>query len=209
MARVGKAWIAAFMPAFDQKGSHRCGTFKDAFRNRVMFVYGTQGTAAENDWCYSKARYDAETFWYRGNGSVDVVPDTSFNPSAEPDRNVIVYGNSMTNSAWMDLLRTSPVKVTRGWIMVGQRRLEGDDLGCYFVRPRAGSATATVGVVAGTGLPGLRTAGANQYFISGSGFPDLLVFSADMLLEHFGGVRVVGYFGLDWTLERGEFAWQE
>jgi pimeloyl-ACP methyl ester carboxylesterase len=209
LARVKDEWMAAFKPALDQKGPHRCGTFKDAFRHRVLFIYGTAGSAEENAWAYAKARYDAETFWYRANGSIDVIPDTLFDPAAEPDRNVIVYGNAETNSAWLKLLRSSPVQVTRGRIAVGERLLEGDDLGCYFVRPRPGSRIASVGAVAGTGLPGMKAASANQYFISGSGFPDVLVFGKDMLLDHFAGVRCVGYFGIDWSVEKGEFAWRD
>ena len=137
------------------------------FHRPVPNPYNLRGNPDENAWAYAKARYDAETFWYRGNGSIDVVPDSLFDPAAEPDRNVIVYGNAETNAAWTKLLRASPVQVTRGRIAVGERVLAGGDLGCYFVRPRPGSRFASVGVVAGTGLPGMKAAGANQYFISG------------------------------------------
>ena len=77
------------------------------------------------------------------------------------------------------------------------------------MRPRLGSDVASVGVVAGTGLAGMQAAFANMYFIAGSGFPDLLVFGADMLKDHFQGVRVAGYFGIDWSVENGEFAWRD
>ena len=82
----------------------------------MMFVYGTKGTAEENAWALAKSRYDAETFAYRGNGSIDVVADTEFEPEAEPDRNVILYGNADTNAAWAALLGASPVQVRRGSI---------------------------------------------------------------------------------------------
>ena len=42
------------------QGPDRYGPFKEAFRNRMVFVYGTKGTRAENDWAFAKARYDAE-----------------------------------------------------------------------------------------------------------------------------------------------------
>ena len=77
------------------------------------------------------------------------------------------------------------------------------------MRPRPGSDIASVGVVAGTGPAGMQAASANMYFIAGSGFPDLLVFGADMLRDHFAGVRVAGYFGIDWSVENGEFAWRD
>jgi len=175
----------------------------------MVFVYSTRGSPEENLWSYAKARYDAETFWYRGNGSIDVVADTAFDPSAEPDRNVIVYGNADTNALWPALLRSSPVQVARGSLRAGEKVLEGNDIGCYFIRPRPGSDVASVGVVAGTGLAGMKSTNMNMYFISGSGFPDLLVFGADMLENHFDGVRCVGYFGKDWSLEKGEIAWKE
>lgn len=209
LSRKDHQWGRREGPNPDWKGSRRYGTFKDAFRNRVLFVYSTQGTPEENEWSYNKARYDAETFWYRGNGSIDIIADKEFDPSAEADRNVILYGSADTNAAWDALLRRSPVQVRRGKITIGQRTLAGGDLGCYFVRPRPESFTASIGVVAGTGLVGMKAANANQYFIAGSGFPDLIVFGADMLQEHFSGVRAVGYFGIDWSVERGEFGWRD
>jgi hypothetical protein len=64
-------------------------------------------------------------------------------------------------------------------------------------------------VVAGTGLKGMKAANMNLYFIAGSGFPDVLVFGADMLERGFDGVRCVGYFGNDWSVENGEFAFND
>src|SRR5207244_1569058 len=106
-----------------------------------------KGTPAENAWAFAKARYDAECFWYRGNGSVDLLPDTTFNPAAERDRNVILYGNADTNAAWKPLLADSPVQVRRGRIRIGVREAPGDDLACLFLRPRPGSRQASVGGV--------------------------------------------------------------
>ncbi|MFM8324622.1 MAG: prolyl oligopeptidase family serine peptidase, partial [Pirellulaceae bacterium] len=53
-----------------EKNSHRSGFFKEAFRRRFVLVYGTQGTEEENQAMLNRVRFDAETFWYRGNGSV-------------------------------------------------------------------------------------------------------------------------------------------
>jgi hypothetical protein len=80
-----------------------------------------------------------------------VVADADFDPKREADRNVIVYGNADTHAHWGALLADSPVQVTRGEVRVGDRKESGDDLTCLFVRPRPVSATASVGVVSGTG----------------------------------------------------------
>jgi len=199
-----RGWTTTDAPSPDQKGPHRYGPFKLAFQHDVLFVYGTQGTPAENGWARRKARFDAETFWYRGNSSVDLVPDTSFVPSAHPDRGVILYGHADMNAAWSPLLGNSPVQVERGRIRMGNRTVESDDLAAYFVRPRPRSDRASVGVVTGTGRAGLRAAAATRYFRAAAGFPDLFVFDTDMLLEGQDGVRYWGYFGTDWSLKHGE-----
>jgi len=199
------AWKSSTPPSPLQKSHLRGGPFKDAFRNRMVFVYGTVGTLEENAVQRAKARYDAEVFWYRGNGAVEVVPDSAFDPAAHPDRNVIVYGNAETNSAWNRLLRESPVQVHRGSVRIGDRTFAGDDLCCLFVRPRPDSATATVGAVSGSGLAGLRLCDRMPYFVSGVAFPDVTLIGADMLERGLDGVRAAGYFGNDWSVERGVF----
>src|SRR5262249_51464449 len=151
LVRSGRTWSAAPSPAPpSHKGPHRMGPFKEAFRNRFLLVFGTNGSPEENAWGLARARLDAESFWYRGNGSVDVVTDAAFlDPGrAEEfrDRNVILYGHAESNAAWPALLGESPVQVRRGQVRIGRRTTSGDDLACLFYRPRPGSDRAAVGV---------------------------------------------------------------
>ncbi len=199
LAREGGHWKRIERPSPALKGPERSGPFRDAFRNHVKLVYGTLGTAEENAWALARARFDAETFWYRGNGSIDVVPDTSFDPRAEPDRNVVLYGNAGINSAWPALLGQGPVQVRAGLIGLGGEAIEGEGLACLFVRPRAGSDRALVGVVSGTGLPGMRRTDRLPYFTTRGAYPDLVVFDGH-------GPVAAGFFGVDWGVESGEFA---
>jgi dienelactone hydrolase len=191
----------------DMKGPARNGPFKDAFRHRMIFVYGTKGTAEENAWALAKARFDAETFWYRGNGSVDVMPDTAFDAQKEPDRGVVLYGNADSNGAWPALLSNSPVQVRRNQVKIGERALSGNDLACLFLRPRPGSATACVAVVSGTDLAGMKLTDRLNYFLSGVEYPDCTVIGPEMLREGVKGVRAAGFFGNDWSVDQGDFAW--
>jgi hypothetical protein len=191
----------------------RRGPFKEAFRNHMIFVVGTKGTTEENAWGLAKARFDAETFWYRGNGSVDIVADTAF---LSPDRvdefrdhNVILYGHVECNAAWPVLLSQSPVQVRRGRVQIGQRSVSGDDLACLFLQPRPGSDLAGVGVVAGTGLVGLRLTQRLPYFTSGVAYPDCLLLRAQSQSENGLGLLAAGYFGADWDIDSGEFAWRD
>ncbi|SDL43235.1 Prolyl oligopeptidase family protein [Catalinimonas alkaloidigena] len=200
----GDAWTVTELPEATQKGPHRSGTFKEPFQDRMVFVYATGGSADERAWAYQKARYDAETWYFRGNGAVDLVADRDFNPKKFADRGVVLYGNSSTNKAWSKLLADCPIQVQKGKLQLGEEELTGDDLGAYFAWPRKDSPTASVAVIAGTGLRGMRATDANQYFSGGSGFPDFMIFSLDMLKEGSSGVKRAGFFGNDWTLGSGE-----
>jgi hypothetical protein len=201
-----KTWEASGKPPASLKGPRRGGPFKDAFRNRVVFVYGTRGTPEENAWALARARYDAERFWYQGNASVDVVPDTGFDPSAEPDRNVVVYGHASSHAAWKALLGPSPVQVDRGSVRVGDRTLTGEGLACLLVRPRPGSDVASVGVVGGSGPAGMRLTGQFPYFTSGVAYPDCLVVGPGAMKGGDGGLLAAGFFGEDWGVTSGAFA---
>ncbi|HSA95040.1 MAG TPA: prolyl oligopeptidase family serine peptidase [Acidobacteriota bacterium] len=204
-----KGWSAAKPAPLAAKGPHRAGGFKDAFRHRFVFVYGTRGDAAEDARTFGKARFDAEMFWVRGNAGVELLPDTAFDPAKFKDRSVILYGNADTNAAWTKLLAGSPVEVRNGKARVGEKRYDGGDYAAYFVRPRPGSDVASVGVVAWTGRAGWVAASPGQYFISGAGFPDLLLFSAEALRSGTGGVRALGWFGNDWSLELGDIVFND
>ncbi|HTV43093.1 MAG TPA: prolyl oligopeptidase family serine peptidase [Candidatus Sulfotelmatobacter sp.] len=189
------------------KGPLRYGPFKDAFRHHMIFVYGTKGTSPENAWAFAKARFDAETFWCRGNGSVDVIPDREFDPRSQPDRGVILYGNAHSNGAWMPLLSNSPVQVTQNQVRIGNHVFTGEGLACLFLRPRPGSDVACVGVISGTGLAGMKLTNRLNYFLSGVAYPDCTVIGPEMLSEGVKGVRAAGFFGVDWSVDKGDFAW--
>jgi hypothetical protein len=207
LRREAGKWSVAGPPAASLKGPHRYGPFKEAFRDRFVLVYGTKGTPEENAWALAKARLDAESFRYRGNGSPDVVADVAFDPDKERDRGVAIYGNADTNAAWPALLPQCPVRLGRGEVQVGGRKQPGEDLACLFVRPRPGSDRALVAVVGGTGLAGMRLTDRLPYFISGVAYPDCVVLGTEVLTRGSEGVRAAGFFGNDWAVESGEWAW--
>lgn len=198
-------WIVSPPPSPDVKGQRRYGTFKETFRNCVQFVYGTQGSREENQWAFDKARYDAEKFWYQGNGSINVLTDEEFVALKDDGKNVILYGNRDTNAAWDLLLKDSPVQVTGKRVTVGGKTWSGRNLGCIFVRPRMGNAVASIGVVSGTGITGMKTSNRFPYNSPGIGLPDCTVFSTDVLIRGDEGILWTGFFGLDWSVDAGEF----
>jgi predicted esterase len=209
LSRNDDKWSLASPPSPSHKRPRRCGPFKSAFNNRVMLVYGSKGNPQENAWALAKARYDSEAFWYRGNASFEVLADMAFDAAETKGRNVVLYGNADTNSAWKVLLADSPVQVRRGRITLGSRQLEGDGLGCLLVRPRPDDDVASVGAVTGSGLQGMRLTDRLPYFVSGVGYPDCAVFGPDTLRKGSEGIIAAGFFGNDWSIENGDFAWRD
>jgi len=196
-------WNISSSPSSNEKGPHRYGTFKEAFNNRMVFIYSTRGTKEENEASYNKAIFDAESWYYRGNGAVDVIEDKDYNRSKFIGRNVIIYGNSTTNSAWQILLNDCPLQVSRNTIKAGNKEWNGDDLAAYFVWPQSDGITS-VGVVAGTGIRGMNAAFANQYFAGGSGFADFMIFRLGMLTKGVSEVKMVGFFNNQWQLDKAD-----
>ena len=196
----------SIVPQIDlaQKNAARSGPFIAAFINRMVFVYGTHGSAQVAADSLATARLVAENFYYRGNGSVDVIADTGFDPEKFRDRNVILFGNSDSNSAWQIVVGNAPIEVHEGYAAVGPRRLNGDDLAVLFLYPRSGSEFNTVAAIAFTGHAGAVELSRLPLLTSGVGYPDWTVIGADSLITGVAGVRAAGYFGNDWSLKAGE-----
>ncbi|WP_028376853.1 alpha/beta fold hydrolase [Leeuwenhoekiella sp. MAR_2009_132] len=201
-------WARIKAPQASEKGPHRNGGFKDAFRNNMVFVYASNGSNEENKWYYNRAKFDAEKFWYRANGSVELVKDRDFKASNYPDQNIIIYGNKSNNTTWNKLLKDSPIQVSTNKIEMGSKSLTGDSWGALFIYPRTDSAIASIGVVTATGVEGMKAAYANDYLENGTTFPDVLIFDNTMLSKGIEGVKASGFFGNDWSVDKGDFIWR-
>ena len=206
--KVNDEWQVASSPSLKEKGPHRSGGFKDAFNNNVVFVYATNGTAPENEWYYNRARFDAETFWYRANGHIEVVKDVDFSLKKYADRNVVIYGNADNNKAWNMLLKDCPIQVKDYGVNFNGKTLFGNQWGMYFIVPRKDSDKASVGVVTATGSKGMKAAYMNHYLVNGTTFPDVLLFDDEVLQNGMPAVKCAGFFGNNWSVDTGDFVWR-
>ncbi len=209
LSKNSDAWQVSEKPSITKKGPHRNGGFKDAFRNNMVLVYASKGTKTENEWWYHRALFDAEKFYYRGNGNVELMKDTDFSPEKYPDQNVILYGNRDNNSAWEPLLNSCPVQVEHGKISMPDRSFEGEDHGIYFIYPRKDSGIASVGIVTATGEKGMKATYANHYLVNGTTFPDVIIVNSNVIKDGITGIVGTGFFGNDWSVEKGDFVWRE
>ncbi len=206
--KTDSVWQISSSPSKQEKGPHRYGGFKDAFNNNVVLVYASKGSEMENTWYFNRARFDAETFWYRANGNIEIVKDVNFNLKKYADRNVIIYGNKDNNAAWKLLLKNSEIQVKNNEVNFNGKKLTGNQWGMYFIVPRKDSNFASVGVITATGSKGIKAAYMNHYLVNGTTFPDVVLFDDTVLSNGSPSVKCAGFFGNDWSIENGEFEWR-
>ena len=194
-----------------RKTPERAGPFKSAFDHLPLLVYGTRGTPEMNAWALAKARYDSESFAYRGNATFEIASDVDAPKilSAGPDRSVILYGDAASNAMYATLLPQCPVRAESAKVRVGEKVLEGDSFGVFVVYPRPGSNVAQVAVIAGTGLPGARAASFIPLFLAGVALPDWCVLTPDALGAGPAGVAAAGFFGPDWKFSSSDAAFAQ
>ncbi|HEX5153647.1 MAG TPA: prolyl oligopeptidase family serine peptidase [Parafilimonas sp.] len=208
LMKTGEAWGITQQPDINDKNPLRYGTFKEAFNHNVIFVIGTNGSKEEVETNLYKATYDAESWYYRGNGAIDIITDKQFTTEKYKGRNIIIYGNANNNSAWNILLKDCPVQVRTNTITTDSLHWNGDDLATYFIWPQKDPALLT-GVVAATGVKGMKAAYANQYFAGGSGFPDFIIFSINMLKDGANAVKMAGFFNNQWKISKDDVVVRE
>lgn len=171
-------------------------------------VFGTRGSRPENEWSYNKARYDAETWWYRGNGSMDLSPDTEWVAVAgmRDWKGITLYGNEDTNSAIKSARTITDTSVKKTTLKLAGRDLQGDLGLLTVIHPERDMPAATIGVIGGTTLKGCRSTDRLPIFLSGVHYADVFVNTPEMYLKGSKGVKMTGFYGPDWSAEKGEFA---
>jgi len=209
LLKSGGVWRVTGQPARWEKGPHRGGPLKLAFQRHMAFVFGTSGTRDENAWSFAKARYDAEQWQYRGNGAVDLIPDTEATAERLKGRNVILYGNERTNVAIRRFVDPKcPIRVDRGALAVGDRAWRGGGYSVLFAYPKAGEDEGMAVVVGGTDVVGMRQTDRLPYLAPGIAYPDWTVFGPGYWREGVSAILATGFFANDWRLDPSQSAWR-
>lgn len=181
----------------------RSGPFKNAFDNGFVLVRGTSGDAVETEALADLARYHATEWWYRANGRALLMTDEEFLARGDLAAcNVILYGNSDTNSAWDQVLEQDrPIDVRRGGVRIDELFLRGADRAALFVQRRRGSDRALVGAFGVSGPQTARLLTTVAPFVSGVGVPDYLVLDAGALAQGDAATVVTGFWDHDWRFD--------
>lgn len=190
LTRVGGGWRVSGAPAPPPPG-----TFKAGFRG-FNFVYATGGTAEENAASYAEARFDAEQWWYRGNGRATLIPDTG---AVENLPSCTLYGNRETNRAWASLLGDAPFDVTRRGVRLAGNEVAG--AGAVLLALHRAADGRVIGVLAPTDEHGVLTCARLPLFTSGVGVPEVLVVTPEVLRSRDSEPACAAMLANDWGLD--------
>lgn len=199
LTRESGTWVVSTVDLAAEKNPHRTGPFRSAFQHRFVLVYGTHGSAAENEAVLNKVRYDAETWWYRVNGSMDIVADRDFVAADWKGRSLILYGNADINSVWGQIDPAGPITVQEGSASAFGKTVAGTSVSGLYWIPKPGDPAASVGFVGGTDVAGIKATWMLPYLQPMIGYPDWLLFdSACVDPSSPGSWMDAGYYTNDW-----------
>jgi pimeloyl-ACP methyl ester carboxylesterase len=184
-------------PGFDKR-PERYGPIKQAMFSPFVLVYGTLGDAAATDLLASLARQEAFAWWRRGNGFVEVLPDTEVTHALIAGCNLILFGGPGENSITRRIDRSLPIRCAEGKLILEDKTLSGRGLAAKFVYPNPLEPEKLVVVNQGTDREGLQALSLMRTIYAGAGLPDYLVFDQEVGKKGWGGIVAAGFFDTSW-----------
>jgi hypothetical protein len=176
------------------------GPIKQAYFSPFVMVYGTQLDEGRRfSWAEKtlhQARLQAFRWWRRGNGYVDVIPDTCVTDSIVAGCSLILFGDSHCNSVLARIERDLPIGADMFEIYMGGQRVRGAT-GAVFIYPNPLNPDRFV--VAHVGRAGLESSFNTLY--AGAGLPDYIIYGEEVQTMGWAGVICTGFFDNNWKVD--------
>jgi pimeloyl-ACP methyl ester carboxylesterase len=177
------------------------GPMKQAYFSSFVLLYGTTGDSLTTETTLHQARLEATRWWRRGNGFVEVFPDTEVTKEVMQTHNLILFGGPEENSVTAALNKNLPIRIEDQRMFFGKKRIRGDNLAAEFVYPNPSNPERFVLVHEGVGLSGLKLSNFFTPLYSGAGLPDFIIFDNQVRYEGWGGVICAGFFDSGWQID--------
>ncbi|RLG69727.1 MAG: hypothetical protein DRO11_07295, partial [Methanobacteriota archaeon] len=179
------------------------GPIKAAYFKPFILVYGTSGSEEEKELNLHLARLKAQEWWWRANGWARILPDTEITDETIAKYNLVLFGGPETNRITKRIINDLPIRVEGEKVVIGDKEVRGRGIAVKLVYPNPLNPDRLVLVNMGTDIEGMRLTGAFTSLYSGSGLPDYLVYDKEIRRKSWGGIIAAGFFGKDWSLEKG------
>ena len=177
------------------------GPIKDAYFSPFIFVYGTTGTPEETRVNLHIARNKAQKWWYRGNGWVRVIPDTSITRSIIENYNLILFGGPGSNLITRRIATQLPISIHGHRVKFGDKKLPQKHLAVKVVYPNPLNREKLVLVNAGTDLQGMKLVEVLDTLHASAGLPDYVIYGKGIKTQGWGGMVAAGFFDGKWKLD--------
>lgn len=174
------------------------GPIADAFNTPFLFVVGTG--LDSNGQVANAAKQVAESLardWMsRANGIVHIKNDVDITAEDITSHNLILFGNTRTNSLIDRVNGELPVQLSPDGVQVGSQYLRGTDLGIVMAAPNPLNRHKYVVIVGGNCAEAFRTAGR----LCLADLPDYVVFDGRALKGKKLTFVAGGYFDKNWQI---------
>ena len=200
--RDGAAWKKGAPPATPlNKHAHLEGAIRDAYLERVAFVWGSRdpATARANrevaEWL-ARLRYGADLAY-------PVLPDSDADARLESERALLLVGSPRDHRLLAELEQKLPVRVAADGLTLGAASFRGDEVGAIYVYPNPRSPGRYVVAVTATTARGIWRALSLPQLL-----PDFVVFDAGLApaagQQVLGAASVLaaGFFENDWSVPK-------
>ncbi len=184
-----------------EKSAGRYGPIKKAYFEPFVLVYGTLGDSRSTENNLHYARLQSYAWWYRANGFVEVLPDTEVTEKIIKNYNLVLFGNSVTNSILKWISYRLPLHIEEGRVIVDRDTIRGD-LCLVEIYPNPLTPEKFVLLYSATTKPAEKLMGLFSTLYAGAGLPDFLVYDKAALKYGWGGVKAAGFFDKDWKLDK-------
>lgn len=171
----------------NERSAVRGGRFKDVFYHRPTVVNLDRD---QRDYAFQIARFWAETFYYRGNGDLNVMFD-----GEDEDVNPIYIGGPDFESESFVAAANSASEMR-----IGSDPLPGAGAG-LSIAPVPGAPDRMQALVSYTDRAGALTLARLPIWTPGAAFPDVFVVGPEMLRDGISGVRAAAILDSQYRLE--------
>lgn len=186
--------------AHSEKSAGRYGPIKKAYFEPFVLVYGTTGDSSSTENNLHQARLQSYAWWYRANGFVEILPDTEVTKKIIKNYNLVLFGNSVTNSILKWISYRLPLHIEEGRVIADGDTIRGD-LCLVEIYPNPLNPDKFILLYSATTKPAEKLIGLFSTLYAGAGLPDFLVYDKSALKYGWGGVKAAGFFDKDWKFD--------
>lgn len=177
------------------------GPIKKGYFSPFILVYGTRGDSASTEINLHHARVEAQNWWWRGNGYVEIIPDIEVNSENIHRYNLILFGGPGTNAVTARIKRDLPISIKNDRLVIDGREIEKDDVAFQMIYANPLNPEKYVVVKGGTSPKGEELAGLFNVIYSGSGLPDFIIYDEAVKDKGWGAIIAAGFFDLNWKFD--------